>query len=196
MLAEDALPVYRMALEESRNAFAALMAQPEKIRRNVGALLGFAAIGVSIFGFAAGRPTGIFGWICQVGALLGLIGLVICAAYVTLPRKLIPSMDADQIVGWGDDGDKEAEAVKNLALGVEENYRKNAAVTPTRSAPDARTIPSRGLPARWARSHCEKPLIRDHGPHEGQQCAANLDEKSLSVPSGRLRPVTACHHIL
>jgi hypothetical protein len=37
-------------------------------------------------------------------------------------------MKADQIVGWGDDGDKEAEAVKNLALGVEENHRKNAAV--------------------------------------------------------------------
>ena len=37
-------------------------------------------------------------------------------------------MKADQIVGWGDDGDKEAEAVKNLALGVEENYRNNAAV--------------------------------------------------------------------
>jgi hypothetical protein len=73
-----------MALEESRNAFSDLMAQPEKIRRNVGALLGFAAIGVSIFGFAAGRPTGLFGWIFQVGALVGLVGLVICAAYVTL----------------------------------------------------------------------------------------------------------------
>ena len=31
---EDAIPVYRLALEESRNAFAELMAQPEKIRRN------------------------------------------------------------------------------------------------------------------------------------------------------------------
>ena len=29
---------------------------------------------------------------------------------------------------WGDEGDSEAEAVKNLALGVEENYRNNAAV--------------------------------------------------------------------
>ena len=56
---EDALPAYRLALEESRNAFSDLMAQPEKIRRNVGALLGFGAIDVSIFGFAAGRPTGI-----------------------------------------------------------------------------------------------------------------------------------------
>jgi len=31
---EDALPVYRVALEESRNAFSDLMAEPEKIRRN------------------------------------------------------------------------------------------------------------------------------------------------------------------
>lgn len=104
------------------------MAQPEKIRRNVGALLGFAAIGVSIFGFAVGRPAGIFGWICQVGALVGPLGLVVSAAYVTLPRKLTPSMDAEKIVAWGDAGDTEAEAVKNLALGVEENYRTNAPV--------------------------------------------------------------------
>jgi hypothetical protein len=31
---EDALPVYRVALEESRNAFSDLMAEPEKTRRN------------------------------------------------------------------------------------------------------------------------------------------------------------------
>jgi hypothetical protein len=128
MLLEDGLPVYRMALDECRSAFSDLMAQPEKIRRNVGALLGFAAIGVSIFGFAAGRPIGIFGWICQVGALVGLLGLVLSAAYVTLPHKLTPSMDAEKIVAWGDAGDTEAEAVKNLALGVEDNYQRNAPV--------------------------------------------------------------------
>jgi hypothetical protein len=127
---EDALPVYRLALEESRNAFSDLMAQPEMIRRNVGALLGFAAIGVSIFGFAAGRPTGIFGWIVQIGALVALLGLVVCAAYVTLPRKLIPSMEADKIVAWGDAGDTEAEAVRNLALPVEQNYGRMPRLLP------------------------------------------------------------------
>lgn len=30
-------------------------------------------------------------------------------------------MRADLIVGWDDDGDSEASAVKNLALGTEEN---------------------------------------------------------------------------
>jgi|tagenome__1003787_1003787.scaffolds.fasta_scaffold20979852_1 hypothetical protein len=40
--------------------------------------------------------------------------------------KLIPSMKADKIVAWGDSGDAEAEAVRNLALAVEQNYGKNA----------------------------------------------------------------------
>ena len=35
-------------------------------------------------------------------------------------------MEADRIVAWGDAGDTEAEAVRNLALAVEENYCKNA----------------------------------------------------------------------
>jgi hypothetical protein len=125
---ENALPMYRMALEECRNAFADLMAQPEKIRRNVGAVLGFAAIAVSIFGFAAGRPASILGWVCQLGAFLGLLGLIGCTVYVTLPWKLIPSVTADKIVAWGDAGDTEAEAVRNLALGIEENYEKNKAI--------------------------------------------------------------------
>jgi hypothetical protein len=37
-------------------------------------------------------------------------------------------MQADKIVGWGDAGDTEAEAVRNLALAVEENYCTNAPV--------------------------------------------------------------------
>jgi hypothetical protein len=125
---EDAIPVYRLALEESRNAFAELMAQPEKIRRNVGALLGFAGVGVSIFGFAAGRPDSLFQWICQVCALVGLVGLVGCAAFVMWPWKLVPSSEADKIVAWGDAGDTEAAALANLALGIEENYQTNKPV--------------------------------------------------------------------
>jgi hypothetical protein len=35
-------------------------------------------------------------------------------------------MKADKIVAWGDSGDAEAEAVRNLALAVEQNYGKNA----------------------------------------------------------------------
>jgi hypothetical protein len=35
-------------------------------------------------------------------------------------------MKADNIVAWGEAGETEAEAVRNLALGVEENYRTNA----------------------------------------------------------------------
>ena len=42
------------------------MAQPEKIRRNVGGLLGFAAIAVSVFGFTATPPTSAAGWVVQV----------------------------------------------------------------------------------------------------------------------------------
>lgn len=48
----ERLEVYRLALAESRTAFDDLMGQPEKIRRNVGALLGFAAVAVTIFGVA------------------------------------------------------------------------------------------------------------------------------------------------
>ena len=44
--------------------------------------------------------------------------------------KLIPSMKADKIVAWGDSGDAEAEAVRNLALAVEQNYGKNARSSP------------------------------------------------------------------
>ncbi len=35
-------------------------------------------------------------------------------------------MEADKIVAWGDAGDTEAEAVRNLAPAVEQNYGKNA----------------------------------------------------------------------
>ena len=35
-------------------------------------------------------------------------------------------MKADKIVAWGDSGDAEAEAVRNLALAVEQYYGKNA----------------------------------------------------------------------
>jgi|SoiMethySBSTD1v2_1073268.scaffolds.fasta_scaffold87866_3 hypothetical protein len=38
--------------------------------------------------------------------------LVVCAAHVTLPQELIPSMEADKIVPWGDAADTEAEAVR------------------------------------------------------------------------------------
>ena len=34
-------------------------------------------------------------------------------------------MKASDIVGWGDDGDTEAEAVRNLALAFEDVYDKN-----------------------------------------------------------------------
>jgi len=125
---DEAFAVYKIALEESRNAFNDLMAQPERIRRNVGALLGFAAIAVSVFGFAAGRPEARSGWLFQIGALVGLLGLIVCAAFVTLPRKLIPSMRADQIVSWGDQGDTERQTVRNLALGIEQNYVSNAEI--------------------------------------------------------------------
>jgi hypothetical protein len=121
----DQLAVYLIALEEARAAFADLMAQPEKIRRNVAGLLGFAAIAVSIFGFAAARPTSVLGWIVQVGALVGIVSLAVTAAYVTFPAKLIPSMKADQIVGWGDEGDGEAAAVRNLALAYEKSVCEN-----------------------------------------------------------------------
>jgi hypothetical protein len=125
---DDALPVYRIALEESRIAFAELMAQPEKIRRNVGTMLGFAGVAVSIFGFARGRPDSLLGWIWQIGALAGLLGLVACAAYVTWPWKLIPSMEADKIIAWGDGGDTEADTVRNVALAIEANYQKNKTI--------------------------------------------------------------------
>jgi hypothetical protein len=125
---EDAVSVYRVALEESRIAFAELMAQPEKIRRNVGAMLGFAGVAVSIFGFARGRPDSLWGWIWQIGALVGLLGLVACAAYVTWPWKLTPSMKADKIIAWGDDGDTEAETVRNVALAIEASYQKNKTI--------------------------------------------------------------------
>jgi hypothetical protein len=36
-------------------------------------------------------------------------------------------MNADQIVGWGGAGDTKAEAV-TLALGIDENYRKNVPI--------------------------------------------------------------------
>jgi hypothetical protein len=121
----EALPVYLIALEEARGAFADLMAQHERIRRNVGGLLGFAAIAVSIFGFSATRPTSTFGWVVQVGAVVGVVGLAASAAYVTLPLKLTPSMDPARVIGWGDDGDAEADTVRNLALGYEKSYQEN-----------------------------------------------------------------------
>lgn len=119
------LPVFKLALEESRIAFDDLMAQPEKIRHNVGALLGFAAIGTSIFGLTADQPANAFDWVCRVAALTSLLGLVVCAAYVTFPRKLIPSMDAGQVVAWGDAGDGESEVVRNLAIHIEASYKEN-----------------------------------------------------------------------
>lgn len=120
----DRLEVYQLALTESRTAFADLMQQPEKIRRNVGALLGFAAVSVTIFGAAPGRNTFVSG--CRVGVIIAVLGLAVCTAAVLAPKKLVPSMKADTIVRWADEGDTLEGAVKSLALGTDENYSTNA----------------------------------------------------------------------
>jgi len=122
---QERLEVYRLALGESRSAFEDLMAQPDKIRRNAGALLGFAAVAVTLLGAVPARPPGWAGVTCQVGAVVGVVGLVVCTAVLTAPKKLVPSMRADRIVDWGDAGDSEATAVKSLALGIEESYQDN-----------------------------------------------------------------------
>jgi len=119
----DRLEVYRLALTESRTAFDDLMQQPEKIRRNVGALLGFAAVSVTIFGATPDGSTFVSG--CRVGVIIAVLGLVVCTAAVLAPKKLVPSMKADEIVGWGDEGDTLEGAVKSLALGTDENYSTN-----------------------------------------------------------------------
>lgn len=129
----ECLEVYRLASAESRTAFEDLMAQPGKIRRNVGALLGFAAVAVTLLGAFPPRPPGWAAGACQVAAVAGVVGLVVCTAVLTAPKKLVPSMRADRIVGWGDAGDSEAAVVKSLALGIEENYRKNAVMIETMS---------------------------------------------------------------
>ena len=126
--AHERLEVYRLALAESRAAFDDLMGQPEKIRRNVGALLGFAAVAVTIFGVAPTERAGSAGLAWQIGAVVAVVGLVVCTAVVMAPKKLVPSMRADLIVEWGDAGDSEASAVKSLALGTEQNYQHNTAV--------------------------------------------------------------------
>ena len=119
----DRLEVYQLALAESRSGFDDLMQQPEKIRRNVGALLGFAAVSVTIFGATPRGNTFVSG--CRVGVIIAVLGLVVCTAAVLAPRKLVPSMKADKIVSWGDEGSTLERAVKSLALGTDENYSTN-----------------------------------------------------------------------
>lgn len=119
----DRLEVYQLALKESRTAFDDLMQQPEKIRRNVGVLLGFAAVSVTIFG--AGPDGSAFVSGCRIGVIITVLGLVVCTAAVLAPKKLVPSMKADKIVSWADEGDTLERAVKSLALGTDENYSTN-----------------------------------------------------------------------
>lgn len=125
------LEVYRLALAESRSAFEDLMAQPDTIRRNAGALLGFAAVAVTLLGAVPARQPGWAGATCEVGVVVGVVGLVVCTAVLLAPKKLVPSMRADQIVKWGDLGDSEEAAVKSLALGIEKSYQDNQAVIDT-----------------------------------------------------------------
>lgn len=127
------LEIYNLALAESRTAFEDLMTQPEKIRRSVGALLGFAAVVVTIFGTLAAPLTHWAAALCQASAVLGVVGLAICTAVLMVPKKFVPSMRADLIVRWGDAGDTEARAVKSLALGTEKNYQHNVSIVETMS---------------------------------------------------------------
>lgn len=124
----DRLAVYQLALAEARSALEELMGQPEKVRRNVGALLGFAGVAVTLFGVVSARPLALHGWILHILAIASFVGLVICTAAVALPKKLVPSMRADEIVAWGDSGDSEEQAVKSLAHSIEQTYGDNATV--------------------------------------------------------------------
>lgn len=120
----DRLEVYRLAHAESRAAFDDLMQQPEKIRRNVGGLLGFAAVSVTLFSVTP--SAGVLVAACRVGVIITVLGLVVCTAAVAAPKKLVPSMSGEKIMSWADEGESVEVAVKSLVLGTEENYSKNA----------------------------------------------------------------------
>ena len=100
----------------------------QKIRRNVGALLGFAGVGVSIFGFAAGRPD-------SISVVARSVRSEASASWAWLDAQLLscghgnwcrPARRQDRCLGrrWG----HRSRRGGDLALGIEENYQTNKPV--------------------------------------------------------------------
>lgn len=124
---EPDLAVYEMALAEARAGCQDLMAQPEMIRKNVGAMLGFAAVAASLFGLSNG-PGAASTWAGRIAALFAVVAFIVlgvCAVLAMRPIKVRPGMDGKVVVSWGDAGAQPLQATRDLALHFETIYQQN-----------------------------------------------------------------------
>ena len=129
--------------------------EPQRVRRTygwrrsagMGALLGFAGVGVSIFGFAAGRPDSLFSGLRSVRSLIVAGWIISSFCHVAMETGAVQR--GDKIVAWGDAGDTEAAAVASLALGIEENYQTNKPVIDRLFQPMMPLASSGSLCWRW-----------------------------------------------
>lgn len=126
----DELAVFDLALTEARSGCADLIAQPELIRKNVGAMLGFAAVATSLLGIS-GKPWAsatVVGQVAGVIALIAVVALGVCAGLAMRPVTVRPGMDGAVLVTWAEQGTSQTKATKELALYFEKIYAANKPV--------------------------------------------------------------------
>ncbi|HBX80739.1 MAG TPA: hypothetical protein DEG88_15315 [Propionibacteriaceae bacterium] len=116
---------FDLALTEARRGFDDLASQFSKLRATAGSLLGFTGVAFSILVGAPGKPLGPWAELLLGLAAATSSGVVLAAALVLKPVKIIPGPDVDQLVRWADQGDTRDAMARNLALTYERAYRDN-----------------------------------------------------------------------
>lgn len=112
---------YGAALAEARRGFDEQADQFGRIRTAAGSFLGYGGVAFSVL-VASGTPVGSSGPCLLLAAVVLFSVLAGVAAWLMLPVKRVPGVDAARVVGWADDGETPDGIDRDLALHLAKAY--------------------------------------------------------------------------